>query len=696
MSVTELRIEGRIAVITVDNPPVNALSHAVRAGLLTCLEQIAADDAIDAAVLHCAGRTFIAGADIREFGKPPQEPFLPDVVLALDGFAKPLVAALHGTALGGGLEVAMGCHYRLAAESALLGLPEVILGLLPGAGGTQLLPRLIGPKAALEMMLSGKPITAARALQAGLIDEVVADNALLAAALLFAKKISGSKPHRTSERRVPAVNTDLFDDRRRQIESSSRGLLAPAKIVDCVEKAATAKLAKGMAIEREAFLACHASSQSQALRHAFLAERLAVKVPAVDPQTSALPLEQVVVIGAGTMGAGIAYCCLTAGYKVRLLDNNEAAAANGEKIVRELVEGGVKRGKLNNKKAQTLLSEFEAQSDLAAVADAQLVIEAVFENMAVKKEVFAHLGRFCRPHAILATNTSTLDVDAIAAASGRAADVIGLHFFSPAHIMRLLEIVRGKQTSDEVLVTAAAFAKSLKKLGVVVGNCYGFVGNRMLYAYGRENQLMLLEGAPPEHIDRVLQDWGMAMGPNAVGDLAGIDVGYKARQERDDLPDDPRFYRVANLLVEAGRLGQKTGRGTFLYEAGSRIPRADPEVQKLINDEAARLGIKQRRVPDDEIIDRCIYGLVTEGARILEDKIAARAADIDVIWMNGYGFPRYRGGPMHYADSIGLDKVYARVCEFRDRIDAQYWQPPALLEELAKSGGKFADLVARP
>ncbi|MBT8097059.1 MAG: enoyl-CoA hydratase/isomerase family protein, partial [Woeseia sp.] len=492
MSVTELRTEGRIAVITVDNPPVNALSHAVRAGLMDCLRDIGSDNNIDAAVLTCAGRTFIAGADIREFGKPPQQPFLPDVVLALDGFGKPLVAALHGTALGGGLEVAMGCHYRLAAGSAMVGLPEVNLGLLPGAGGTQLLPRLVGAEAALEMMLSGKPIPAQPARLAGIVDKVVVDDNLLVRAIAFANEVAKKPIPRSSERQMPPVNTALFEQRREQVAARSHGLFAPGKIIDCVEQAVSADLVSGMAFERAAFLACHASSQSAGLRHAFLAERSAVKVPNLAAATPVRDVKQIVVIGAGTMGAGIAYSCLTAGFGVRLLDKDADGIGRGEKTVRGLFEGGVARGKLSQDKADAMLAQFATDTNLANVADADLVIEAVFENMAVKKEVFANLGKHCRAGAILATNTSTLDVDAIAAASGRAEDVIGLHFFSPAHIMRLVEIVRGRSTADDVLATSAAFAKRLRKLGVVVGNCYGFVGNRMLYAYGRENQLMLL------------------------------------------------------------------------------------------------------------------------------------------------------------------------------------------------------------
>lgn len=692
MSTTELNRQGRIAVISINNPPVNALSHSVRSGLMQCLQQLADDDDLDAAVVHCIGRTFCAGADIREFGKPPQQPFLPELVLALDASAKPVVAALHGTALGGGLEVAMGCHYRVAAKSAKVGLPEVLLGLLPGAGGTQLLPRLIGAEAALDLILDGKPRNVADPSIKGLIDAIADDDDLLASAVQFATEVASKPVQRSSDRSVAAVDADYFEQRRSAIAKRTRGLLSPKKIIDCVQAATTSSFAEGMRLEREAFLECQSSSQSAGLRHAFFAERTASKVPNLDADVTARTLEQIVVIGAGTMGAGIAHNCLTAGYRVRLLDKDADGVARGDATVRRLMQGGVDRGKLTTAAADACLARFETSDDLTAVSDADLVIEAVFENMAVKQQVFRGLGEHCKPGAILASNTSTLDVDAIAAASGRAGDVIGMHFFSPAHIMRLLEIVRGRETADDVLATSITFAKALGKIGVVVGNCYGFVGNRMLYSYGRENQMLLLEGAAPEVIDRVLQDWGMAMGPNAVNDLAGMDIGYKARKERKDRPDDPRFYRVADVLVEKGWLGQKTGRGTYLYPDGSRTPVPDPEVQALINAEAARLGIEQREISEQEIIERCIYGLIIEGARILEDKIAYRASDIDVVWTNGYGFPKYRGGPMHYADQVGLDKVYARICEFCERFGDTYWKPPALLAELAKNGGKFSDL----
>ena len=691
MSVTDLETRDGVAIISIDNPPVNALSQAVRAGLVERLEAALADDGVAAIVLACRGRTFIAGADIREFGQPPQPPHLPDVVLALDAAHKPVVAALHGTALGGGLEIAMGCHYRVAAAGARLGLPEVTLGLLPGAGGTQLLPRLIGAEAALDMMLDGKPVTAEAAAKAGLVDEVCADDALLAAAIACAGRVAAAPPRRTSERDRPAAGDDLFAARRATLARRARGLLSPGKIVDCVEAATRGTLAEGLTLEREAFLECRASPQSAGLRHAFFAERSAAKVPGLDSGTTERALARVTVIGAGTMGAGIGYACLAAGLAVDLLDKDAEGAARGAATVGGLIDGGLARGKLDADGAAAMRARFSAGTEFAVAAEADLVIEAVFENLALKKDVFAELGRVCRDGAVLASNTSTLDIDAIAAASGRAADVVGLHFFSPAHVMRLLEIVRGRETADDVIATALALAKRLGKVGVVVGNCYGFVGNRMLYGYGRENQLLLLEGAAPEYVDEVLVDWGMAMGPNAVGDLAGLDVGYKARRERGDLPDDPRFYRVADLLVEQGRLGQKTGRGTFLYEDGSRTPRPDPAVRELIAAEAKRLGIEQREIPADEIVGRCIYALVTEGARILEDGIAARSSDIDVIWLNGYGFPRHRGGPMHYADSVGPGRVLETVRDYRERFGARYWEPPALLERLAASGGRFAD-----
>jgi len=692
MSMVSLDRQDPIAVITIDHPPVNALSQAVRAGVKRDIDVAAGDDSVQAIIIRCAGRTFIAGADIREFGKAPEAPLLPDLVRHIEALDKPVVAAVHGTALGGGLELAMGCHYRVAARSAQVGLPEVHLGLLPGAGGTQLLPRLAGAAAALEIMLSGKPVPATEALRLGIIDELAEDAALLDAARQFARRAVAREPRRSSELEVATVGPELFDKWRHITARKARGLISPQKIIDCVEAAATQTFAEGRRREREAFLECLESPQSGGLRHAFFAERAVLKVPGLDRDTEPRAMQKLAVLGAGTMGAGIAYSALTADFNVHLLDNEESALERGKTTIGKLFESGVERGKSTAAEAETRFAQLSTGTDFTDLKDADLVIEAVYESMPVKKDVFTRLGDVCKPGTILATNTSTLDIDAIAAASGRPADVIGLHFFSPAHVMRLLEIVRGEKTASDVIASSLALAKTLGKIGVVVGNCFGFVGNRMLYSYGRENQFLLLEGAAPEHIDQVLQDWGMAMGPNAVGDLAGLDVGYRIRRARTDLPDDPRFYRIADLLVEKGRLGQKTGSGIYHYPDGSRNPEPDAEIGKLIRDEAERLGITQRNIGKDEIIERCIFGLITEGTRVLEEGIAARPSDIDVIWINGYGFPRHRGGPMNYADSLGLDKVYDTVCRLQDRFGDQYWSPPELLKELARNKRSFADL----
>jgi 3-hydroxyacyl-CoA dehydrogenase len=692
MSPVSIAREGDVAVITVDNPPVNALSQAVRQGLVERIEEAEADQAVTAIVIACAGRTFIAGADIKEFGKPPLEPFLPDVVNRIEDCQKPVVAAIHGTALGGGFEVALGCHYRIASSSAAVGLPEVNLGLLPGAGGTQRLPRLIGAEAAMDVMLSGQPVKAKAALDKGAIDRIAEGDDLRVDAIAFAETCVDKGPRRIRELSVADVDPALFDARRKAIAPRTRGLVSPGKIIDAVEIAATKGFDDGCAAERKFFMECMASPQSSGLRHAFFAERGVAKVPGIDKSTPVRELSKMAVIGAGTMGAGIAYAGLTTGFEVTLIDNSEEGLTRGDKTVRGLYAGGVERGKISAEDMQAGLDRFATSQGYDDIADVDIVIEAVFESMAVKKEVFGALDDVLKPGAILASNTSTLSIDEIAAATRRPEDVIGLHFFSPAHIMRLLEIVRGEMTGDDVIATSLALAKRMRKIGVVVGNCPGFVGNRMLYGYGRESQLLMLEGAAPEYIDKVLYDWGMAMGPNAVGDLAGLDIGYKGRKERPDIPDDPRYYRVADVLVEMGRYGQKTGRGNYLYEAGSRKPIPDPEVTAIIKAEAEKLGVEQRDIDADEIIDRCIYALVTEGARILEDGIASRSADIDVVWMNGYGFPRHRGGPMHYADSIGLDKVLARIREFENRFGSMYWEPPKLLTELAESNRSFSDL----
>ncbi len=691
MDPVSLDVKKSIGVITVDNPPVNALSGAVREGIADCIDAAGADGAVHAVVLICAGRTFIAGADIREFDKPPQPPHLPDLVARIEAMDKPVVAAIHGTALGGGLEVAMGCHYRIAADTAMLGLPEVKLGLLPGASGTQRLPRLVGVPKALEMMLSGEPIDAADAVASGLVDEITTGD-LLAAAVDYAKRVIDRGVRRVRDFDIAPVDEAVFENTRATLAKKARGLVSPFRIVDAVELGLTDGFDQAVAFERDAFLECKASPQSAGLRHAFFAERAVSRVPGIERNTDIRPIETIGVLGAGTMGAGIAYSGLLSGLHVHLLDNSREGLERGAATIRGYFEGGVARGKLSQSEMDDGLARLATTDDYDVLSDVDLVIEAVFESMAVKKDVFETLDRVVKPGAILATNTSTLDIDEIASVTGRPQDVIGLHFFSPAHIMRLLEIVRGAKTAPDVIATSLALAKRLRKIGVVVGNCFGFVGNRMLYGYGRENQLLLLEGAAPQDIDLALTDWGMAMGPNAVGDLAGRDGGYKVRRERDDLPDDPRFYRVADLLAEQGRYGQKTGKGIYRYEAGSRTPLPDPDVEAMIAAEAERLGVERRDIDEDEIVTRCIYAMILEGARILEEGIATRAGDIDVIWINGYGFPRHRGGPMHFADTVGAKAVYDTVCAYRDRFGPQYWEPPTLLEKLAGDGGRFADL----
>ena len=684
-----------VAILTVDNPPVNALSHAVRAGVVEHLTAAEQSADIDAIVLICSGRTFFAGADITEFGAPPKSPSLRDMLKALDACSKPIVAAIHGTALGGGLETALCCNYRIAVPAAKLGLPESALGLLPGAGGTQRLPRIVGVEKALDMMISAKPIAAAEAEELGLVDRVVEENALERSAVEFAKEVKHVDVlPRASARVIDRPAEGFFAGYRQEIAGRTRGYEAPERIIRCVEEAVEKTFEEGMAFEREMFEESLASPQSAALRHLFFAERAAGKIPGLERETPIRPIARVGVVGAGTMGAGIALACLDAGLEVVLTDNSAEGLARGEETIASLLDRQVVKGRVSDDGKAERLSRLTTDEGLRTLGSVDLVIEAAFESMQVKQDIFAELDSICRPGAILATNTSTLDIDKIAASTGRPADVIGLHFFSPANVMRLLEIVRGAETSVDVIASSLKFAKRIRKLGVVVGNCFGFVGNRMLYGYGRENQLLLLEGALPERIDRVLTDWGMAMGPNAVGDLAGLDVGYKVRQERTDLPDDPRFYRVANVLAEMGRYGQKTGAGMFRYEAGSRAPIPDPEVHAIIRAEAEKLGIQQREISDEEIVQRCIYALVIQGAEILDEGIAMRSGDIDAIWANGYGFPRYRGGPMFYADTIGLHDVLEDVVRLAERHGEAYWRPPELLRRLASENRGFASLPA--
>ena len=681
-----------IGVITVDNPPVNALSHAVREGLHDAI-LAAQKDASRAVLIVCAGRTFIAGADITEFGKPPREPHLPDLCNTIEASSKIVVAALHGTALGGGLEVALSCHYRCALPDAKVGLPEVKLGLLPGAGGTQRLPRLIGAQAALDLMTSGNPIGAGQAASLGLIDHVV-DGELVDAAINWCRELaeSGAARRATSELPVESIPDGAFDEYRSTLARRARGQVAPQRIVDCVEASLTGPFAEGLKIEREAFIDCMQSPQSAALRHMFFAERAAAKVHGLSRDTPLRDVNKVAVIGAGTMGSGIAMNFANAGMQVVLLEVDGEALARGLGIIERNYQGGVKRGKLTEEKALECRGRITGTTDYESLSDADLVIEAVFENLELKQQIFAKLDAVCRQGAILATNTSYHDVDRIAAATQRPQDVIGLHFFSPAHIMKLLEVVRAEKTADDVLATCMALAKKIRKTPVVSGVCYGFIGNRMLGHYAREAQLCIIEGATPERVDTAMQEWGMAMGPLAVFDLAGLDVGYKARQ---GLPEsergDPRAFRVADALVEMNRLGQKTGAGFYRYDAETRERSSDPDVQALIEREAAALGVEQREIDTDEIVDRLIFALVNEGLNILDEGIAQRPGDIDVVYVYGYGFPAWRGGPMHYADAVGLAHVLERVREFEQRFGPENWTPAPLLEKLVNDGITLAE-----
>jgi len=681
-----------IGVVTIDNPPVNALSQAVRQGIYDAIHA-AQSDASKAILILCAGRTFIAGADIREFGQPPQEPHLPDLCAEIENSSKLVVAALHGTALGGGFEVALSCHYRCAVAAARVGLPEVKLGLLPGAGGTQRTPRLAGAMAALDLITSGNPVDAERAASLGLVDHLV-DGDLRDAALKWCRDLVAKKAPRrkTSELRVESVSDGVLADYRARLARRARGQVAPQKIIECVEAAMTKPFPDGMATERKKFIECMQSPQSAAMRHMFFAEREAAKVRDLPADTPLRSIDTVGIIGAGTMGGGIAMNFANAGMQVTLLEVSDEALSNGLQTIDRNYMGGIKRGKLTETEALERRGRITGTTNYATLADADLVIEAVFENLALKQDIFAELDTVCKQGAILATNTSYQDVNRIAAATRRPQDVIGLHFFSPAHIMKLLEVVRADKTADDVLATCMALAKKIRKTPVVSGVCYGFIGNRMLGHYAREAQLCVIEGATPEAVDTAMEQWGMAMGPLAVFDLAGLDVGYKARQGLpEDRRGDPRAFRVADALVEMGRCGQKTGAGFYRYDPDTRKRSNDPEVQALIEREASALGVDRRDVDSGEIVDRLIFALVNEGMKVLEEGIAQRPGDIDVVYVYGYGFPAVRGGPMHYADTVGLEQVLARIREFEKRFGSENWSAAPLLERLVAEKTTLTD-----
>ena len=693
MSAVTYALEGEVAVLTIANPPVNALALPVRVGLMQGLERAAADPKVSAIVLAGAGGTFSSGADINEIGTGAAltAPTLRDLQQQMEGIGKPLVAAIEGIAYGGGFELALTCHWRVGSREARVGLPEVKLGLLPGAGGTQRFTRLAGPAAALEAITSGAPIPAARALELRLLDEVAGD--ALAAALAEARRaVSERRPLRiTSDisEHLGEGTAELFADFRRRLAGKARGQLAPLRIVDSIEAACTRPKEEGFRLEREYFAELRDSPQRRALVHVFFAEREARRIPGLPADTAPLPIRSAAVVGAGTMGGGIAMNFANAGIPVALLEVSEAALERGLGVIRKNYATSVARGSLSEARAEQALALIRPVSDYEPLNAADIVIEAVFEDLNVKREVFARLDRVAAPRAILATNTSTLDIDAIAASTARPAQVVGTHFFSPANVMKLLENVRGAQTSALTIATVMALGKTLGKIPVLAGNCDGFIGNRMLAFYGAEAEFLLEEGATPEQVDRVMEGFGFAMGPFAMRDLAGNDVGMLVRKGRR-LPADERFSPILERIAAQGRFGQKSGRGFYRYEGRTRL--VDPEVTALVEGVSRDLGIRRREIPDAEILERLLHPLVNEGARVLEERIALRASDIDVVYVYGYGFPAYQGGPMFWAEQSGLERVVETMRRLAPTHGAR-WRPAALLERLAASGQGWGKAV---
>jgi 3-hydroxyacyl-CoA dehydrogenase len=687
-----------IAVITINNPPVNALSPGVPEGIAAAIEQIDKDASVQAAVLIGGGRTFVAGADIKEFGKITSGKSgntmdLPALLLRIEDCRKPVVVAIHGTAFGGGLELAMAGHYRVIAPGSQVGQPEVKLGIIPGAAGTQRLPRLAGVAKAVEMCAEGNPVKAEDAVKAGIADRMI-DGDLLAGAVAFAREVAAKPARKTRERNeklgTPEQNAPIFAAARDRARKKQRNMTAPLAAIDAIEASVRLPFDEGCQYERKLFMECLFSSQSKSLIHVFFGEREVAKIPDVPKDTPIIPVNSVAVVGAGTMGGGIAMVFANAGIPVVLKEADQAALDRGLANIQKNYASSVKRGRFTQQFVDERLKLIQPTLDYERFSNADMVVEAVFEGMALKKQVFGELDRICKPGSILASNTSTLSIDEIAATTARPQFVIGTHFFSPANVMKLLEIVRGKATSKEVIATCMQLSKRLGKIGVLVGNCRGFVGNRMFHGYVRESVFLVEEGASVEAVDAALYDFGMAMGPLAVGDLAGLDVGWRIRKEYRHLEKPGvRQAFAGDQLCELGRYGQKTNAGWYKYDENRRaIP--DPEVATMVRKWSAEAGITQRQIAADEIVDRCVYSLVNEGARILEEGYALRAVDIDIIYLNGYGFPAYRGGPMWYADTVGLKKVYDRICELHKQ-HGELWEPAPLLKQLAGQGKSFAD-----
>ncbi|MFL9859139.1 3-hydroxyacyl-CoA dehydrogenase NAD-binding domain-containing protein [Paraburkholderia madseniana] len=689
-------LRGKVLLVTIDHAPVNALSADVRRGLLAAIEAADADKAVEAVLIVGAGRNFIAGADIREFGKPPVPPSLPDVCNRIEACAKPVVAAIHGAALGGGLEVALAAHYRLAVNGAKLGLPEVQLGLLPGAGGTQRTPRLIGAQAALDLILSGRHAGAKEALALGLIDRLGSSDDILAEGLAYAQELLAAHAPVRRTRDAAALSDRAASlaavaAARAETAKKSRGLFSPLKIVDAVEAAIEQPFEEGLRLERKLFLECIDSPQRAGLIHAFFAEREVLKAPETrdaKPRT----LNKIGVVGGGTMGAGIAVAVLDAGLPVTMIERDDASLARGRAHIEKVYDGMIAKGRMSAEKKTDVMTRWQGSTSYDALADADLVIEAVFEDLSVKKAVFAELDRVCKAGAVLATNTSYLDIDAIAASISRPADVIGLHFFSPANIMKLLEVVVPKQVSADVVATAFELAKKLRKTPVRAGVCDGFIGNRVLAVYRNAADAMMEDGASPYQIDAAVRAFGFPMGPFQVVDLAGGDIGWAARKRRAATRNpNARYVQIADRLCERGWFGQKTGRGFYLYPEGSRSGAPDPEVEAIIDAERERAGITPRTFTDEEIVRRYMAAMINEGANVVHEGIALRPLDVDVTFLYGYGFPRYRGGPMKYADTVCLATVLADIREFA-KEDPLFWRASPLLVELVERGADFASL----
>ena len=690
-----------IGIITVNNPPVNALSQAVRAGLSDCLKEALNDSAAEAVIVTGGGRTFMAGADISEFGKPTMSPDLNSVIFEYEDSGKPTIAALHGTPLGGGLEVSMGCHYRVANSKTLLGLPEVKLGLLPGAGGTQRLPRLVGPELALEMITSGNPIPANKAMKEGLVSEIYENTTheeLIDNAIVFARKILSNNDHPKSRERsekITNISPDIFDNAIKKITPRLRGREGPLRCIEAVRGAVDLSFEEGIKNERDLFKLCHDSDESEALIHSFFSERMANKIPGMDKNTPLRPINKAVVIGCGTMGGGIAMSFVNAGIPVSVIETTSEFLDKGMSIIKNNYSTTVSKGRLSQENMDKRMSLLTPTLDWDVIKEADIIIEAVFEEMEIKKEIFAKIDNLAKEGAILASNTSTLDIDEIADATNRPEEVVGTHFFSPANVMRLLEIVRGSRTKVDILATLMSLAKKIKKVGIIAGNCDGFVGNRMFHQYVMQAHLLVEEGATPEQVDSVAENWGWAMGPFAVNDLAGNDVGWliRKRHKAENYYEGKKYASdVADRLCELGRFGQKVGKGFYKYDPKTRKRESDPEVHKIIEDVRREKGVNPREISDDEILSRLHGALINEGTRILEEGHAFRASDIDVCYVNGYGFAAHRGGPMWQADKMGVNKIAKEINNHRN-ADNLSWPESKLMNRLEESNGKLSEFI---